>query len=186
MLDNKIKKSRRGLPRHTKNPFLNDTSLHTKTGIRRITTGKDRLAVVNENTGEQVGHGGFFQSMEVDKTQFVKLYVDGVSAIEGLSSSGKKVFKILYLAIRDNKDTDTILMSFDIVDQEIVKISRTTYFKGMKELADKKFIAETMIQNYYFINPDYMFNGDRLTFMKTYYLKDKNTKTKKKIEDNKN
>ena len=77
--------------------------------------------------------------MEVDKTQFVKLYVDGVSAIEGLSSSGKKVFKILYLAIRDNKDTDTILMSFDIVDQEIVKISRTTYFKGMKELADKKF-----------------------------------------------
>ncbi|EFA5360293.1 replication protein, partial [Escherichia coli] len=25
-----------------------------------------------------------------------------------------------------------------------------------------------------------------LTFMKTYYLKDKNTKTKKKIEDNKN
>ncbi|CCQ05523.1 firmicute plasmid replication family protein [Escherichia coli 8-415-05_S4_C1] len=116
--------------------------------------------------------------MEVDKTQFVKLYVDGVSAIEGLSSSGKKVFKILYLAIRDNKDTDTILMSFDIVDQDIVKISRTTYFKGMKELADKKFIAETMIQNYYFINPDYMFNGDRLTFMKTYYLKDKKTKTK--------
>ena len=150
MIENKIqtevKKSRRGLPRHTKNPFLNDTSLHTKTGV--------------------------------DKTQFVKLYVDGVSAIEGLSSSGKKVFKILYLAIRDNKDTDTILMSFDIVDQDIVKISRTTYFKGMKELADKKFIAETMIQNYYFINPDYMFNGDRLTFMKTYYLKDKKTKTK--------
>ncbi|EFI2162714.1 replication protein [Escherichia coli] len=179
-IQTEVKKSRRGLPRHVKNPFLNDTNIHTKTGIRRITTGKDRLAVVNENTGEQVGHGGFFQSMEVDKTQFVKLYVDGVSAIEGLSSSGKKVFKILYLAIRDNKDTDTILMSFDIVDQEIVKISRTTYFKGMKELADKKFIAETMIQNYYFINPDYMFNGDRLTFMKTYYLKDK----KKTVNNN--
>ncbi|ECS8901531.1 replication protein, partial [Salmonella enterica subsp. enterica serovar Anatum] len=25
-------------------------------------------------------------------------------------------------------------------------------------------------------------NGDRLTFMKTYYLKDKNAKNKKKIE----
>ncbi len=48
------------------------------------------------------------------------------------------------------------------------------YFKGMKELADKKFIAETMIQNYYFINPGYMFNGHRLTYMKTYYQKDKN------------
>ncbi|MCB6817076.1 replication protein, partial [Escherichia coli] len=39
----------------------------------------------------------------------------------------------------------------------------------------------TMIQNYYFINPDYMFNGDRLTFMKTYYLKGK-----KKTANNKN
>lgn len=173
-IQTEVKKSRRGLPRHTKNPFPNNTSLHKKTGVRRITTGKDRLALFNENTGEQVGIGGFYQAMEVDKTQFVKLYVDGVSAIEGLSSSGKKVFKILYLAIRDNKDTDTILMSYDIVDQDVVKISRTTYFKGMKELADKKFIAETMIQNYYFINPDYMFNGDRLTFMKTYYLKGKN------------
>ncbi len=64
MIENKIqtevKKSRRGLPRHTKNPFLNDTSLHTKTGVRRITTGKDRLALVNESTGEQVGNGGFW------------------------------------------------------------------------------------------------------------------------------
>ncbi|MDM7224991.1 replication protein, partial [Klebsiella grimontii] len=31
----------------------------------------------------------------------------------------------------------------------------------------------------YFINPDYMFNGDRLTFMKTYYLKDNKTKKNK-------
>jgi hypothetical protein len=53
-----------------------------------------------------------------------------------------KVFKILYLAIRDNKDTDTILMSYDIVDQDVVKISRTTYFKGMKELADKVYCRD--------------------------------------------
>ena len=47
----------------------------------------------------------------------------------------------------------------------------------MKELAvDKKFIAETMIQNYYFINLSYMFNSHRLTYMKTYYLKDKTNK----------
>lgn len=53
-------------------------------------------------------------------------------------------------------------MSYDIVDKTIIKVSRTTYFKGMKELVEKSFIAETMIQNYYFINPDLIFNGDRL------------------------
>ena len=40
----------------------------------------------------------------------------------------------------------------------------------MKELVEKNFIAETMIQNYYFINPDFMFNGDRLSFVKSYIL----------------
>lgn len=94
MIENKIqtevKKSRRGLPRHTKNPFLNDTSLHTKTGVRRITTGKDRLALINENTGEQVGNGGFYQAMEVDKTQFVKLYVDGVLILPSNSGHAAK------------------------------------------------------------------------------------------------
>ncbi len=43
-------------------------------------------------------------------------------------------------------------------------------FKGIKELVEKNFIAETMIQNYYFINPDFMFNGDRLSFVNSYIL----------------
>ncbi|QIE96359.1 replication protein [Pantoea stewartii] len=161
-------KSRRGLQRHVKNPFIISASNNTKGGVKRISTGKDRLMVVNENTGECLGGAGFFQYQEVDKTQFLKLYVNGVRAITELSSAGTKVFEILYRAMQEQKDTDTILMSYDIVDKTIVKISRTTYFKGMRELVEKNFIAETMIQNYYFINPDFIFNGDRLSFVKSY------------------
>lgn len=82
--------------------------------------------------------------------------------------------------MQKQKDTDTILMSYDIIDKTIVKVSRTTYFKGMKELVEKKFIAETMIQNYYFINPDFMFNGDRLSFVKSYILTESEHSRKKK------
>ena len=167
-----IGKSRRGLQRYVKNPFIMSASNNTKGGVRRISTGNDKLMVVNENTGEYLGGAGFFQYQEVDKTQFLKLYVNGVKAITELSSAGTKVFEILYRAMQEQKDTDTILMSYDIIDTTIVKISRTTYFKGMKELVEKKFIAETVIQNYYFINPDYMFNGDRLSFVKSYILTD--------------
>ncbi len=166
--DSKLRKSRRGLPRYKSNPFLQNTSNNTRSGSRRITTGKDRLLVINENTGEQLAGAGFFQWQEVDKTQFLKLYVNGVRAITELSSAGTKVFEILYRAMQEQKDTDTILMSYDIVDKTIVKIFITTYFKGMKELVEKNFIAETMIQNYYFINPDFIFNGDRLSFVKSY------------------
>jgi len=162
------RKSRRGLERYVKNPFIMSASNNTKGGVRRISTGRDKLMVVNENTGEHLGGAGFFQYQEVDKTQFLKIYVNGVKVITELSSAGKKVFEILYRAMQDKKDTDTILMSYDIVDKTIIKISRTTYFKGMKELVEKNFIAETMIQNYYFINPDFIFNGGRLSFVKSY------------------
>ena len=40
--------------------------------------------------------------------------------------------------------------------------------KGMKELIIKGFIAESMVQNKYYLNPDYMWNGDRLAFVKEY------------------
>jgi len=63
-------KSRRGLQRHVKNPFIISASNNTKGGVKRISTGKDRLMVVNENTGEYLGGAGFFQYQEVDKTQF--------------------------------------------------------------------------------------------------------------------
>lgn len=135
----------------------------------------DKLMVVNESTGEYLGGAGFFQYQEVDKTQFLKLYVNGVKVITELSSAETKVFEILYRAMQEQKDTDTILMSYDIIDMTTVKISRTTYFKGVKELVEKKFIAEIMIQNYCFINPDYMLNGDRLSFIKSYIM----TETKK-------
>jgi len=165
---NETKKSRRGLVRYTKNPFILTTSENTKSGVKRVTSGKDKMMIVNEETGERLAGAGFFQYQEVDKTQFLKLYIHGVRAITELSAAGTKVFEILYINMQDQKDTDTILLSWEFVDKEISNISRTTYFKGMKELVEKGFIAETMIQNYYFINPNYMFNGDRLSFVKTF------------------
>ncbi|MGV3345556.1 replication protein [Enterobacteriaceae bacterium LUAb1] len=40
----------------------------------------------------------------------------------------------------------------------------------MKELADKGFIAETTVQNAYFINPDDIVKGDRLSCVQSYTL----------------
>lgn len=139
--------------------------------------------VVNQETGEYVGGAGFFQYQEVDKTQFLKLYINGVRALRQLSSSGGLVFEVLYRAVQDHKDSDRVFLAFDLIDQNLVKISESTFFRGMRELINKGFIAESTVQNSYFINPDYIFNGDRLTFVKTYILTETksiiNKKTKK-------
>ena len=71
-----------------------------------------------------------------------------------------------------------MFLGFDLIDQEIVSISESTFHRGMKELIKKNFIAETTTLNLYFINPDYLFNGDRLSFVKT-FIKSKYEKIEK-------
>jgi len=165
-------KSRRGLTKYKENPFLMVTSNNTKGGTRKITgQSNDRMMIVSEDTGERVGGAAFIKYEEVDKTKFIKLYVNGVKAITQLSSAGTKVFEVLYREVQNKKDTDKVMLGFDLIDQNIVKIARATFYRGMSELITKNFIAETTTSNIYFINPDYIFNGDRLSFVQSFIQK---------------
>ena len=172
------KKSRRGFIRYKENPFLIVATENTQSGTRRVTANNDRLLIINEDTGEKLAGAGFFHYEEVDRTKFLKLYVNGVKALTELTSAGTKVFEILYRTIQENINKDTVFLGFDLIDQEIVSISESTFHRGMKELIKKNFIAETTTLNLYFINPDYLFNGDRLSFVKT-FIKSKYEKIEK-------
>ena len=57
------------------------------------------------------------------------------------------------------------------VEQNITPISRATFFRGMTELIERGFIAESQSQGMYFLNIDYLFNGNRLAFIKEYRVK---------------
>ena len=132
----------------------------------------DRMMVVSEQTGEIIAPGVTFgTAYEVDKTQFVKLYVNGVKALKELTGAGAKVFELLYLEVQKNIGRDVMYLSFSEVNQMEAPISKATFMKGMKELLEKGFIAESMTQGKYFLNPDYLFNGDRLSFIREVRLK---------------
>lgn len=133
--------------------------------------------VVSEQSGEIVAPAGFWHTEEVDKTQFVKLYVNGVKAFKELTSAGTKVFELLYLGLQKNIGKDQIYLSFPSIDQAASPISEATFYRGMRELVDKGFIAESVETNIYFVNPDYLWNGDRLAFVKDYRLKKTRTPT---------
>jgi hypothetical protein len=163
------KKSRRGAVQYDSNPFIGNAITNTKQGFKRISNKEgNRMMVVSENTGEIVAPAGFWQSQEVDKTQFVKLYVNGVKAFSGLSGAGTKVFELLYLRVQESIGKDVIYLSLQEIDQSITPMADATYYRGMKELLEKGFLAESTVQNKYFLNPDYMWNGDRLAFVKEY------------------
>lgn len=173
--------SKRGL-RYGKNPFLEEVSAKTKTGVKRITdkTGT-KMMVVSGATGEIVAPAGFWQYQEVDRTQFVKLFFNGVKAFKDLSGAGLKVFELLYLHVQANIGKDEVWLTFLSVDQSVSPISKAVFYRGMKEMLEKEFIAESLSPGMYYLNPDFLWNGDRLAFVKEYRIK--GSGTTKRFED---
>jgi hypothetical protein len=163
---------RKGKRLYEENPFIGNTLMNTRSGVRRVTNKSgDQVMVVSSETGEITTHGaGFWQTQDVDRTQFVKLYINGVKAFKGLTSAGTKVFEVLYMAVQENIGKDKIYLNFGSVNQDLTSMSLATWTRGLREIVDKGFIASTLIQGQYFINPDYLWNGDRLAFVKEYRL----------------
>ena len=163
-------KTRRGIALYSKNPFLKGAEVATKT--RRVTNKRGDMMLVNSNTGEiQTQIAGFWEAEEVDSTKFVKLFVRGVKALKELTGAGTKVFEVLYLRVQENIGKDQIYMAFASVDQALTPMSEATYTRGMRELIEKGFIAATPSQGMFWLNPDFVWNGDRLAFVKEYRKK---------------
>ncbi len=164
-------KSRRGSPRHSSNPFLPTAASNTKQGVKRLSNkAGDKFMIVSEH-GEIMANTGFHEVVEVDKTQFVKLYINGVRAFQGLRAAGAKVFELIYRAVQESPGSDRIYLHFMSIEQTITPISRATFDRGMTELLEKGFIAESIEPGMYFLNIDYLFNGNRLAFVKEYRMK---------------
>lgn len=168
-MNQEMKKStRRGVALHKSNPFIGAALVGTKT--RRITNKKGDMMLVSKETEQVIAPiAGFWQAHEVDSAKFVKLYINGVKAFRELTSAGTKVFELLYLEVQKNIGKDKIYLSFGVVDQEATPMAASTYKRGVSELIAKGFLAATPLQGWYWLNLDYMWNGDRLAFVKEYY-----------------
>ena len=162
--------------RYAKNPFMQNALVHTITGTKMIyssPTGDETFAAVNTSTGENVGDLQFGRRITVDKTHFMNLYADGVRMFLGLKSAGIKVFMLIYQTLLDSKDfqQDKIELVYDLLENDVQEqISRTTFFRGIKELKQVNFLAPTLVDGVYWINVDYVFKGDRLTLVNQYVL----------------
>ena len=174
--------------KHQANPFLVNASINSKTGTKRLSNKKGDKFMIVSDSGETVAPAGFHEIVEVDKTQFVKLYINGVKAFQGLKAAGAKVFEIIYRAVQENPGSDKIYLHFMSVEQNITPISRATFFRGMTELIERGFIAESVEPGVYFLNIDYLFNGNRLAFIKEYRIKSiddtiEQSKAKKEVDN---
>lgn len=169
---------RRKVPKYRENPFLEHTTEISVSGYKPVyTSASGDCVVVNKITGELQGSAGMFYRKEVEQSEFVKLYAEGVAAIMQLQSSGKKVFHLIYEQLYGEKGIGKtkIDLTYEMLsDEQQSRMSKATFKRGINDNLKHNIIAETYTPGVYFINPAYIFNGDRLAIVKEYIIK-KNT-----------
>ena len=163
--------TKRGFPVYRTNPSV-PLAKGLPTRTRRINVPGGRGSVIVDNSsGEIKGIGGmgFWWEEEVDSSRFVKLFLEGIKQAAGLSKTGIQVFELVYHEMRANPGSDEIKLN-----QYVAKdhgISDRTYQRGVRELLEKEFLYRSPSDGVFFVNIRFMFNGDRLAFVKSYHLK---------------
>jgi hypothetical protein len=163
--------TKRGFPVYRTNPSVPQTNgLPTRNKRFNVPGGKAAV-IVDNTTGELKGIGGmgFWWDEEVDSSRFVKLFLDGIKQAAGLSKTGIQVFELVYHEMQANPGRDEIKLN-----QYVAKdhgISDRTYQRGVRELLEKEFLYRSPSDGVFFVNIRFMFNGDRLAFVRSYHIK---------------
>lgn len=174
-LGQKLKESlreKRGTPIYATNPSIPDIDSIKKQ--KKVRVGDDRKGLIIDNSSGEilsVGGAGFYEFEEVDSTRFVKLFLEGVKQVAGLSKTGLVTFELVYRQMQENHGTDKIELSYDWAKTFNPDINDRTYRRGVKELLDKEILFRSLSDGVFFVNIRYMFNGDRLAFVKGYSRK---------------
>lgn len=156
--------------RFKENPFTANMVIPVRGRQVRISRfGQERNVLINQSTGEQFGtHVVTYK--RVDSSQFVKLFTDNIALTFDLTSAGIKAFNVLLWAVQSNAKNADFINLGSLVREEFIAVhpnkefSQRTFARGLTELVKNKIIANAYIPGFYFINPNFVFNGDRIAF----------------------
>ena len=76
------------------------------------------------------------------------------------------MFEIVYSRLREAPGKVTVNLS-----QDESSLAPATFRRGLRELLEKEFLFRSPYDGTFFVNIRFMFNGDRLAFVKGYQLK---------------
>lgn len=153
----------------TKNPLLEGVTLRTKN--KRVSAGGVQ-PVIDPKTGE-VRNAVIVEEIEVDETQFVKVFTAGIRAAFNLSLTGARVFQAILDAYQHQPMSggfaDSIYLHFfdGGLDGRRLDMSERTYRRGLVELLENGFLYPRG-ENLFWVNPTMFFRGNVASFMKVY------------------
>jgi hypothetical protein len=161
-----------GFEKFRENPFVEkaveDIKIVKKTQVVRA---RDRgeIQMIVSDAGVVEGYTQFLRFIEVEEAQFAKVYLSQFSAFWELSKPAIRVFGYIINILKPKSD------SFILRMEPCLAYTRYKHRKdvmtGISSLIESGIIARSEYSDEYFINPLVVFNGDRVTFAKTYIKK---------------
>ena len=134
------------------NPFVQNSTgfaVHAIWKMRKLGIG-----------GGSESPSALYEVHPVDVDDRVQVYTDGLLGFFPLlNSAAKDMF--IYIACKLPLDQDYLELPDDKYCKEM-NVSRATFFNARKELINRIIIPRTTRKNTYWINPAYLFKGDRL------------------------
>ena len=161
-------------PSLRESPFLDDLVIKTKK--KRITVARGS-ALVDENTGEVTSRTEIGQVINVDSDQFIRLFSKDLGDWFEFEKSTQKVFTQMLKKIQTEAiNRDTFYYAIEDIRHD-TGLGISTIYRALTELINNKVIARNARPNLFFLNPRFLFNGDRADFVKSYRInKTKNIK----------
>jgi hypothetical protein len=149
------------------NPFAKQTIvqmgnyLATRQIVGKNDDERSVLQAVDDN-GQLLGQTVFVRSKMVDTETFAKVYQAGFTAFADLKPSVMKVFQYIISQLKPDNDRFFLFVE-DIM--EATGYSKMTIYRALGHLCSREIIARGRSDTDYFINPMYVFNGNRVTFI---------------------
>lgn len=172
--------------RYKENPYLENMSITVrKKQVQISKIGKDNNVLINEGTGEVQGTM-ISTFKKVDDEQFLKLFTANIALTFDLKAAGIKAFNVVCWLMqkrgieRDQLTIDKYVLE-DFNEAHNKKLSKSVLYRGIDDLISNKILARCRKEGDYFINPSFMFNGDRIVFA-TVIERNKENKENKGVE----
>jgi hypothetical protein len=172
--------------KNTENPFLKEAlEVINNNVVKKYKTASNTgesaiLHAVDTKTGELKGHTQFIRQIEVDDEQFTKIYLSQFKAFFDLKPQAIKVFGYIMTRLNPKQDMFVFLM-YEALNYTGYK-SEESIRIGLGALVASNIIARGPADTLYFINPMVAFNGDRVTFAKSYVKKSKSIPNPNQLE----
>ncbi|EAN6152398.1 hypothetical protein RRM29_004441 [Salmonella enterica] len=150
------------------NPFYSQRELKIEIENKYLIISKE-MNLVEKRYGKNVCFANILHVQEVDSEEFINIYTSKAKEFFELTKSAYKVFLIFFHICQDVIENDCLYLSCKKAilisgALENMVLSGSIFYRGIKELIDKKIIAKSNERNWYFINPSVIFNGGRARF----------------------